>query len=102
MPPIKMKCTTSLFEHSIPTEDTRRLYSDYLTAHSKGDLAAVVRSTPTYRGDELRLTSIGELLAESDDEIEWVVENRIAPASTNVVAGAPKTGKSNARRCEIR
>ena len=76
--------------------------SDYLTAHSKGDLAAVVRSTPTYRGDELRLTSIGELLAEPDDEIEWVVENRIAPASTNVVAGAPKTGKSNARRCEIR
>jgi hypothetical protein len=46
----------------------------------------------------LPLTAIGDLLAEPDEIVDWLVEARIPTASTCLLAGKPKTGKTTAAR----
>lgn len=46
----------------------------------------------------LPLTSMGELLAEVDEEADYVVEGLIATASVNVLSAKPKVGKSTLAR----
>lgn len=49
-------------------------------------------------GAALALTGIGALLAEPDDAIEWLIADRFAYASINLLAGKPKAGKSTLAR----
>jgi hypothetical protein len=82
--------------------------SDYLTTHSKADLATcVVGALPfdpsesvaaPINGKPFTLTSIGDLLAEPDDQVEWVVEDRIPAGAIILLAGRPKAGKSTLAR----
>jgi len=46
----------------------------------------------------LVLTTVGALLAEGDTAIEWLVEDRFAYGSINLLAGRPKAGKSTLAR----
>jgi hypothetical protein len=46
----------------------------------------------------LPLTAIGVLLAEPEEQIDYVVEGLIAKNSVNAIAGKPKTGKSTLAR----
>jgi len=46
----------------------------------------------------LELTSIGDLLAEPDEAVEYIVEGLIAKASVNVLSSKPKVGKSTLAR----
>jgi AAA domain len=46
----------------------------------------------------LELISIGELLAEPDEAVEFVIEGLIAKASVNVLSSKPKVGKSTLAR----
>lgn len=88
--------------------------SDWLGAgHTRADLAEVVQAMPEVtpadliepddsrrgRGDGLALTSIGELLAEPEEECAWLVEGRLPVGGLSLIAGKPKAGKSTASRC---
>jgi AAA domain len=46
----------------------------------------------------LKLTGLGDLLAEPDDAIEWIIEDRVSYGSVNLLAGKPKAGKSTLAR----
>jgi hypothetical protein len=46
----------------------------------------------------LPLTTIGDLLAEPDVVVDWLVRDRIPSASTCLLAGKPKCGKTTAAR----
>jgi hypothetical protein len=48
--------------------------------------------------EALTLTGIRTLLAEPDDAIEWLIEDRFAYGSVNLLAGKPKAGKSTLAR----
>jgi len=47
---------------------------------------------------ELEVISIGDLLARPDEDIQWVVEDRLPTAGTSVLAAKPKVGKSTLAR----
>ena len=79
--------------------------SDYLEAHSKDDLLEVVRGVPLFdpsrtvaTGFKAQLTSLADLLAEPEDAIDWLVQDRIPAGGVTLLAGAPKSGKSTAAR----
>jgi hypothetical protein len=55
-------------------------------------------SGPQGDRDELRLTGLSDLLAEPDDAIEWIIEDRFSYGSVNLLAGKPKAGKSTLAR----
>jgi hypothetical protein len=46
----------------------------------------------------LALTALGKLLSEPDDAIDWLVQDRFAYGSINLLAGKPKAGKSTLAR----
>ena len=46
----------------------------------------------------LELTALSDLLAEPDEAVDYLVEERIAYGSVNLLAGKPKAGKSTAAR----
>jgi hypothetical protein len=46
----------------------------------------------------LKLTTLRELLAQPDEIVTWIVDQRIAAGSVNVLAGKPKAGKSTLAR----
>ena len=46
----------------------------------------------------ITFTPLSELLAQPDDVVAWVVPDRIASGSVNVLAGKPKAGKSTLAR----
>ena len=46
----------------------------------------------------LTFTDLRSLLREPDESVEWLVEDMVASASVNMIAAAPKVGKSTAAR----
>jgi hypothetical protein len=48
--------------------------------------------------DDLALTGLADLLSELDDAVDWLVEERFAYGSINLLAGKPKAGKSTLAR----
>lgn len=79
--------------------------TDWLHTHTVDDLRAAVLGCPVFRpsdsvaaGFKLELTSIADLLAEGDTQIDWLVEDRIASGSVVLLAGKPKAGKSTLAR----
>ena len=88
--------------------------SDYLDAgHTRADLAALVTATvalsqadidalgrvlPPAASETFTLTSIGDLLHEPEEEVNWLVEGLIPAKSVVVLAAKPKVGKSTAAR----
>jgi putative DNA primase/helicase len=87
--------------------------SDWLDAgHTASELRAIVKATPIHvpatempqggGGDDgkdaLQLTALGDLLAEPDEPLDYLVQDRIAAGSLNLLAGKPKAGKSTASR----
>jgi len=60
---------------------------------------AAVKPFPTAKpAATLELTAIGDLLAEPDDVVAFIVEDLIAKASVNVLSAKPKVGKSTFAR----
>lgn len=80
--------------------------SDWLDAgHSKRDLTEIVKHAPPFHASvtvaatpKLELTSLADLLAEPEEAIGWLVEDRIPSGSLILVAGKPKAGKSTLTR----
>lgn len=81
--------------------------SDWLAAGGTADaLRALARAcpiwTPTTAGTSTRpaldLVGLDALLAEPDDAVEWLVDDRFAFGSVNLLAGKPKAGKSTLAR----
>lgn len=86
--------------------------SDWLDAgHSKDELIALRQATALYepteadqvrnlpdRATELELTGLSDLLAEPDETVDYLVEDRIHCGSVDILAGKPKAGKSTAAR----
>ncbi|HXG70036.1 MAG TPA: AAA family ATPase, partial [Gemmatimonadaceae bacterium] len=83
--------------------------SDWLAAgHSKDELIALVKATPLYvptattptndPDDTALLTGLSDLLSEPDDALDWLVTDRFASGSINLLAGKPKAGKSTLAR----
>ena len=89
--------------------------SDWLDAgHSKEELKAVIRATPVLdtkaldkletrwrenSSNDFRLTPLGDLLAEEDEEIPWLVDKHLPSAGLSILGGKPKAGKSVLSRC---
>lgn len=83
--------------------------SDWLDAgHAKDELVALVKATPLISVDNLQhsapvaglpLTPLGDLLAEPDEAVSWLVEDRLPSAGLSLLAGKPKAGKSTLARC---
>ena len=55
------------------------------------------RDTSQRKGPS-NLTRLGDLLAEPDDAIEWIIAERFSYGSVNLLAGKPKGGKSTTAR----
>jgi putative DNA primase/helicase len=80
--------------------------SDWLNAgHPPSELLAIVKAAPPFKGHasvvlkpKLELTSLADLLAEPDDALEWLVEDRIPGGGLVLLAGKPKAGKSTLAR----
>jgi hypothetical protein len=79
--------------------------SDYLEHHTKDELLAIVRDAPLFdphrrvtEAPPLTLTSLADLLAEPDDAIDWLVEDRIPAGGVVLLVAAPKAGKSTFAR----
>ncbi len=78
--------------------------------HTCAELMALVEQAPIFvpgapiapkthaAADAFALTAIGDLLAESEEAENWLVEGRITKGSTAVMAAKPKVGKSTAAR----
>ena len=65
-----------------------------LTASIVDGVKAEIRA----RERALNLTRLGDLLAEPDDAIEWIIAERFSYGSVNLLAGKPKGGKSTTAR----
>jgi putative DNA primase/helicase len=83
--------------------------SDWLDAgYTRDDLVTLVKAAALYTAkgsitatapeDDLALTGIRDLLSEPEDSIEWLVADRFACGSLNLLAGKPKAGKSTLAR----
>ena len=74
--------------------------SDWIDAgHTADDLHALVSlNSPTAQMPALVMTSIGDLLDASEEPVVWLVADRIAFGSVNLLAGKPKAGKSTLAR----
>ena len=46
----------------------------------------------------LKLTQVGDLMLEPDEDVPWLVEERIAKSTVCALAGPPKSGKSSLLR----
>lgn len=91
----------------IPLPDLPRKgdVSDYLARHAKADLLAIVKDAPLFNparlvtaAPPLTLTSLADFLDEPDDQVDWVVEDRIPAGSVVLFVAPPKAGKSTAAR----
>ncbi|MDP3720030.1 MAG: AAA family ATPase [Acidobacteriota bacterium] len=71
-----------------------------VTAAAPPDTVEAVFETTTKATSRpgLALTSLRELLAEPDETTDYLVADRIAFGSVNILAGKPKAGKSTAAR----
>src|SRR5262249_51166030 len=83
--------------------------SDWIEAgHTRDELIALVKATAEYTPANLQaasaysggleLTALSVLLGESDEATNWLVVDRIASGTVNLLAGKPKAGKSTAAR----
>jgi hypothetical protein len=80
----------------------RGLLSRALASDEPVDPTALIQAlTPLIVGpaaEPLPLTSMAELLQESDGPINWIVEGIFGAGTTNLLSGKPKAGKSTASR----
>jgi hypothetical protein len=79
--------------------------TDWLSTHNKAELLEAARVCPPFNpsrsataGFKLELTSLADLLAEPDEAVEWLVEDRIPAGAVVLLAGKPKAGKSTLAR----
>lgn len=83
--------------------------ADWLAGgHTREDLASVVDATPVYTSSAavsttpdtaaFPLTTIGDLLAEPEEDVDWLVEGRIPAGGVALMAAKPKVGKSTTAR----
>lgn len=91
--------------------------ADFLAAHSKAELAELVTTTPALTLEELErwegtlkpesrdalrglpLTRLGDLLAEPEEAVSWLVQERLPSGGLSIMAAKPKVGKSTLARC---
>lgn len=83
--------------------------SDWLKAgHTVDELLALVDKAPIIRPEDLsdaedhrglELTSLADLLQESDEELPWLVDTLLPSRGFSLLAGKPKAGKSTFARC---
>ena len=77
---------------------------DWLASgHTREELAAIVKATPLYSPTDaaaraIDLTDLRDLLAEPDETADYLVTDRIAIGSVNLLPGKPKGGKSTTAR----
>jgi hypothetical protein len=93
---------------TLPDVPSKGDVSDYLAQHSKDDLIALVKQTAVFvpqpepaspaPASTMVLTSIGDLLNEPEETVDWLVEDRIPAGGTAIGAAKPKIGKSTAAR----
>lgn len=79
--------------------------SDYLTQHSKDELLAIVRDAPLFdpvrrvaESTPIALTSLADLLSEPDDQVDYIVADRIPAGAVVLLVAPPKAGKSTMAR----
>ena len=80
--------------------------SDWLDAgHTKDELLVLLRSVPAYEtahtpkpSSGFHLTLLRDLLAEPEEVVSWLVEDRIPAGGLALLAGKPKAGKSTMTR----
>ncbi len=80
--------------------------SDWLDAgRTKQELLDIVRQAPPFNPQQSvaaplkqALTSLGDLLAEPENAVDWLIEDRLPVAGIALLAGPPKGGKSTMAR----
>jgi hypothetical protein len=89
----------------LPELPTKGDVSDYLAKHSKEELLAIVGAAPLYNPrrsvtapQSFELTSLADLLSEPDEQLDWVVEDRIPAGGVVLFVAPPKAGKSTTTR----
>lgn len=89
----------------LPAEPGVNGVDDYLGHHDDAalfrliDTARPIAAPPIAKSrPTLTLTSVGELLAEPDESVQFIVEGLIAAESVNVLSAKPKVGKSTLAR----
>lgn len=102
---------------ALPSVPDKGDISDYLAMRSKGALIELVKTTPALTLEELErlegtqkqenrdaarglpLTRLGDLLAEPEEAVSWLVEERLPSGGLSIMAAKPKVGKSTLARC---
>jgi hypothetical protein len=81
--------------------------SDWLAAgHDRAELVALAKAAPVWTptndqapgSSPLPFTSCAALMAEPDEAYDWLVKDRFAAGSVNLLGGRPKAGKSTLAR----
>jgi putative DNA primase/helicase len=94
---------------ALPSMAEKADVSDYLAAHAKQDLIALLKAAPeqpsvpspitiTPPSLGLDFVAIGDLLDEPDEVVDWLVRDRVPSGSLVLLAGKPKAGKSTLAR----
>lgn len=73
-------------------------FTKMLVDLKEGKAPAAFTTEKNSHKEGLALTALGDLLAEPEEVIHWVVDERIPAASVDMLAGKPKAGKSTAAR----
>ena len=82
-------------------EDVRRLMAEARRWQPGPSHAppAPPSNTPGGAGGAFRLTALGDLLAEPDEEVAWTVEDLLPSGGVSLLGAKPKVGKSTTARC---
>src|SRR5713226_8713910 len=60
---------------------------------------SVLRHRTNGARNGFRVTALGELLQEREEQVRWVLEDRLPAGGFSLLAGKPKAGKSTLARC---
>lgn len=109
----KAGCEVRVVE--LPDLKEKKDVSDWLDAeHNPEKLKTEIRATPVLDAEALdklearwcenssdgfRLTPLGDLLAEEDEDISWLMGQHLPTAGLSILGGKPKAGKSVLSRC---
>ena len=89
----------SEFCEKLPDDATRRQMIEALIADAPELTAADVAKWQPAKGSGLTLTRLGDLIAEPEEQVPWLLEGILPAGGLGLLAAKPKVGKSTLARC---
>jgi len=88
-------------------EDVVRRLCDWLSLNQHSDSSRPPLPAPALPIEQARVSSrltfipLGDLMSQPEEEVRWVVVDRLPAAGISLIAGRPKAGKSTLARCLV-